>query len=128
MSETESKRVRRVAKAITVDLDLCKACGICRNLCPKDVFDLDERGYPLVSRLDQCSVCFFCEYHCPDFALSVAYRDEARAARRNGKPAPGKPAPGKPAPGKPAPGKRRSAKPAPAKPAPAKPAPEKGGA
>jgi len=84
MSETESQHVHRVAQGIAIDLELCKACGICRNLCPRDVFDLDERGYPIVSRLDQCTVCMICEYHCPDFAISVSFTEETRAPRTDG--------------------------------------------
>jgi len=71
---------RRTATAITVDLTLCKACGICRALCPRDVFDTDERGYPIVARPADCTVCFACEWHCPDFAIEITYADAPRAA------------------------------------------------
>ena len=70
-----------MASELLVDLGLCKVCGICRDLCPRDVFDADERGYPIVARLSACSVCRTCEYHCPDFAISVSFREERRPAR-----------------------------------------------
>jgi 2-oxoglutarate ferredoxin oxidoreductase subunit delta len=79
MAEAASERKRRVASELVVDLDLCKACGICHALCPRDVFDLDERGYPVVTRLSACTVCRTCEYHCPDFAISISFREERRA-------------------------------------------------
>ncbi len=47
----------------------CKACGICINLCPKDVFDADEDGYPVVARPFECTQCSICWLHCPDFAI-----------------------------------------------------------
>jgi 2-oxoglutarate ferredoxin oxidoreductase subunit delta len=80
MAEAASERKRRVASELVVDLDLCKACGICRALCPRDVFDADERGYPVVARLSDCTVCRVCEYHCPDFAISISWREERRRA------------------------------------------------
>jgi 2-oxoglutarate ferredoxin oxidoreductase subunit delta len=80
MTEAAPDRKRRVASELVVDLDLCKACGICHELCPRDVFDLDERGYPVVARLSACTVCRTCEYHCPDFAIAVSFSEEPRAA------------------------------------------------
>jgi 2-oxoglutarate ferredoxin oxidoreductase subunit delta len=78
VSGGKSKLKRRVVSELTVDLDLCKACGICHELCPRDVFDLDERGRPIVARLAACTVCRSCEFHCPDFAITVSFREEAR--------------------------------------------------
>ena len=80
MTATSPTRPRRLAKAITVDLGLCKACGICRAICPRDVFAADEFGYPAVARPNDCSVCFACEWHCPDFAIAVDYEDVPRSA------------------------------------------------
>ena len=62
---------RRSAEAVVVDAGLCKACGICIALCPKDVFDSDDFGRPVVARLADCTSCAFCEHHCPDFAIDV---------------------------------------------------------
>ncbi len=84
MAEAASERKRRVASELVVDLDLCKACGICHALCPRDVFDADERGYPIVARLSACTACRTCEYHCPDFAIAVSFTDEAREPSGDG--------------------------------------------
>jgi 2-oxoglutarate ferredoxin oxidoreductase subunit delta len=69
--------------AIAVDLEQCKMCGICAGLCPKNVFDRDEAGHPLVARPEDCTICRFCEQHCPDFAIEVvelaAGQDAGRA-------------------------------------------------
>jgi 2-oxoglutarate ferredoxin oxidoreductase subunit delta len=61
----------RAPEAILVDLELCKACGICIELCPEHVFDRDDLGQPVVARLADCTVCAFCERHCPDFAVDI---------------------------------------------------------
>jgi len=56
---------------VTVDLELCKACGICINLCPEGVFDADDQAMPVIARPDDCTACLLCELHCPDFAIEV---------------------------------------------------------
>lgn len=63
------------ASPVRLDLELCKACGICIELCPDKVFDRDKLGYPVVSRPDECSQCLICELHCPDFAIEVRRRE-----------------------------------------------------
>jgi len=71
---------------IQLDLSLCKACGICIDLCPEQVFDRDALGEPVVARAGDCSQCLLCELHCPDFAIEV------RRRRRKGAAAAGAPA------------------------------------
>ena len=66
--------------SIMVDDELCKACGICSDLCPRSVFDVDKAGRPLVARLDDCSGCLFCEWHCPEFAVRVWVAGDAPKA------------------------------------------------
>ncbi len=67
------KRVER----ITIDEGLCKACGICVELCPRHVFDAGRLGRPTAERLSECTACRFCEYHCPDFAIRVVVASAA---------------------------------------------------
>ena len=59
---------------VALDLELCKVCGICIDLCPEDVFDRGKLGYPVVARADDCTSCLLCELHCPDFAIEVQRR------------------------------------------------------
>jgi 2-oxoglutarate ferredoxin oxidoreductase subunit delta len=66
---------------VQLDLELCKACGVCIELCPDEVFDRDKLGYPVLARPEDCSQCLLCELHCPDFAIEVRRRE------RKGKPA-----------------------------------------
>ena len=56
---------------VRIEHGLCKACGICVSICPKQVFDEDEQGEPIVARLADCTACRLCEWHCPDFAIDV---------------------------------------------------------
>jgi 2-oxoglutarate ferredoxin oxidoreductase subunit delta len=60
---------------VRLDLELCKACGICIELCPDKVFDRDKLGNPVLSRPEDCSQCLICELHCPDFAIEVRRRE-----------------------------------------------------
>jgi 2-oxoglutarate ferredoxin oxidoreductase subunit delta len=59
---------------IRLELELCKACGICIELCPDTVFDRDNLGNPVVARPEDCSQCLLCELHCPDFAIEIRRR------------------------------------------------------
>jgi 2-oxoglutarate ferredoxin oxidoreductase subunit delta len=59
------------ASQVALDLELCKACGICIELCPEEVYDRDKLGFPVVARVDDCTFCLLCELHCPDFAIEV---------------------------------------------------------
>ena len=67
----QGRPVSRDSK-VAVDLDLCKACGICIKLCPEGVFDARRaRRCPVIARPEDCTACLLCELHCPDFAIEV---------------------------------------------------------
>jgi 2-oxoglutarate ferredoxin oxidoreductase subunit delta len=67
------------ATPVQIDLGLCKACGICIELCPDKVFDRDKLAYPVIARPEDCSQCLICELHCPDFAIEVRRRAKKQA-------------------------------------------------
>ena len=69
-----------MSSPVEVDLVLCKACGICIELCPEKVFDVDKAGIPVVARPADCTQCLICELHCPDFAIEVKRRAKKQAA------------------------------------------------
>jgi len=53
----------------------CKACGLCIEVCPKDVLefsqDFNTRGvhYPEIVRPGNCIGCGMCQNICPDLAI-----------------------------------------------------------
>jgi 2-oxoglutarate ferredoxin oxidoreductase subunit delta len=72
------------ASPVRLDRELCKACGVCVELCPERVFDRDPLGEPVVARPYDCSQCLICELHCPDFAIEVRRREPKRKGAAKG--------------------------------------------
>jgi 2-oxoglutarate ferredoxin oxidoreductase subunit delta len=56
---------------IHINKKWCKRCGICIDLCPKDVLGKDDDGYPVVINEDACIRCRLCELRCPDLAIEL---------------------------------------------------------
>lgn len=56
---------------IEVHLEFCKACGICIDLCPADVYRPGPDGKPLVAQAELCIWCERCEMYCPDLAIEL---------------------------------------------------------
>lgn len=64
---------------IEIDDALCKGCGLCTMVCPKNLIRLAEnrltpKGYhpaELVDPDDECTGCAICSQICPDAAISV---------------------------------------------------------
>jgi 2-oxoglutarate ferredoxin oxidoreductase subunit delta len=63
---------------VYIDIDLCKNCSLCMNMCPKDVFEpsqhkVNKKGYNYMEapRQKNCIKCMICEKICPDFAIHV---------------------------------------------------------
>jgi len=65
---------------VVVDTQTCKACGYCKELCPKNVYeqgkDINTTGYMFMtaSEQDKCIGCLTCVMVCPDFAITVEER------------------------------------------------------
>ena len=67
---------------INVNQEFCKGCGLCIEMCPKDVLspskNLSKRGvyYPVAIDLEACTVCRLCEIYCGDFAIAAERGDK----------------------------------------------------
>ncbi|MGB5158116.1 4Fe-4S dicluster domain-containing protein [Desulfobacterium sp. N47] len=60
-----------------IDLNKCKGCGLCVDVCPKNVLeistDVNEKGYfpAFQARPENCVFCSTCCIMCPDVAISI---------------------------------------------------------
>jgi 2-oxoglutarate ferredoxin oxidoreductase subunit delta len=64
-------------KGIHIQIDYCKGCGYCIDVCPKKVLkksdELTRKGFypPVPEAPERCTACHACEDICPDFAIYV---------------------------------------------------------
>ena len=63
---------------VTIKEDLCKGCGLCAGVCPKQVLALSKdtlnaKGYHPARLIDNehCISCAMCALICPDVAIRV---------------------------------------------------------
>ena len=63
--------------AVVIIQELCKGCYICVEMCPKEVFSIEDTPGPggfkpvSVARPENCIGCDLCVIYCPDFAMEV---------------------------------------------------------
>ncbi len=51
--------------SVKVDLDKCTGCGTCVDVCPSEVFELENEKVK-VAKPDDCSDCESCVEECPE--------------------------------------------------------------
>lgn len=63
---------------VEIKTDICKGCGVCVSVCPKNVLELNldtinAKGYsPVIdARKEDCIACGNCAISCPDSVISV---------------------------------------------------------
>jgi len=65
-----------------IDSERCKGCGLCVDVCPKNVLELSEkvspRGYfpAYQARPEDCIHCALCCTMCPDVAITITETGE----------------------------------------------------
>jgi len=59
------------AEPLALNRERCKRCGVCVELCPRQVFSTTLEGYPDITEVEECSQCTLCELWCPDYAIEV---------------------------------------------------------
>ena len=62
---------------LLINRQQCKRCGVCVELCPRQVFITDGEGYPDATRIEQCTGCKLCELWCPDYAIELEVSEDA---------------------------------------------------
>lgn len=75
MSSEEFTMAKPKLKRHHINREWCKGCGICVELCPKNVLELDEHEKVIVARPQDCICCRLCELRCPDFAIEVEIQE-----------------------------------------------------
>lgn len=66
-----SRTLRSGGAVIFVNDGWCKGCGICVEVCHKNILGLDGRDKPVLLDAEHCTGCLRCELLCPDFSLMV---------------------------------------------------------
>lgn len=64
-------------KPLLLNRQACKKCGVCVELCPRQVFTTDDEGYPNPTNIERCTSCKLCELWCPDYAIEVEVSEDA---------------------------------------------------
>lgn len=60
-----------LGEKVVIYRGLCKSCGKCIKVCPKDALQMGEDSVPYLSQPKKCNSCGECEYKCKQLAVCV---------------------------------------------------------
>ena len=65
-------QLKYLADVVTLEYDVakCVGCGLCTDVCPHGVFEIDGKKARIVDR-DACMECGACARNCPVGAIEV---------------------------------------------------------
>jgi NAD-dependent dihydropyrimidine dehydrogenase PreA subunit len=64
-------------KKLELTVSWCKSCGICMQICPKDVLGEEEvMKKVILIAPEKCNGCGLCELACPDYVFSIKELDD----------------------------------------------------
>lgn len=55
---------------LKLDIEKCTGCGMCVEVCPHNVFEIENKKARIVDR-DACMECGACALNCPTEAIDV---------------------------------------------------------
>jgi 2-oxoglutarate ferredoxin oxidoreductase subunit delta len=67
-----------------IEENLCKGCGLCVSVCPKNVLEIspqvNAKGYfpAYQARPEDCILCAICCTMCPDVAIRITETESCR--------------------------------------------------
>jgi 2-oxoglutarate ferredoxin oxidoreductase subunit delta len=82
-----------MAGKIIIDIQRCKGCGLCVQVCPKNCIVISRHSnkigyFPAEANNIDCTGCAICAIICPDAAIEVFREDKVVSAKpkKKGKP------------------------------------------
>ncbi len=72
----------------SIDIEICKGCGLCVSVCPKNILEISDelnaKGYypAFQARPEDCIFCTTCCIICPDVAITITGTPGKKAKKK----------------------------------------------